>query len=265
MRSQIVAAARAHGLEAEIIDSHVAIDGGLRLHPFLEGHPTVRGQVVLQLNVGIEATALGDVDLVESFGASGATELDAAREAFSRFLLGSFHVIVEALGSHRCGSDQVEWLRWSGAVGTWDVCSGNALIQAGGDESRAAIASLRSVHRGALSSISELFVSTAPTGAHGVRVFIAFFNGELSECEVLLDRRAWAEAQEIVRRAPWKVPPGYVSLRQFLVALPAPKEPGERSGVAAPPKRSWLANALHTMLHGRDGSARRGRSRDRDG
>lgn len=107
--SAIAEALLAHGIPAREVRSCVHV-GELQIRAFTEVGTRQNDRLTIQLDVVTEAPGLGLASpIVDSFAGVGATDLDAEKNAFGKFLLGSFHVLAEALLPHQCESRQVEW------------------------------------------------------------------------------------------------------------------------------------------------------------
>jgi len=212
--SAIAAAFQAHGIPARIAQSFVEV-GEFRVRASKQVRTRHNDSITIQLDVVTEAPCLQAAGpIVDSFAGIGASELEAEKNAFGRFLLGSFHVLAETLSTHECDSEQVEWERWNAGHLSWKVCSGPLLTQAT-VECRS-----QRQYRDVLQRIQEQFQREAQAGPHWVRIFVGFLKGELIGSEAILDGREWNEAARILRETPWAPSADYESLRHFLIALP---------------------------------------------
>jgi hypothetical protein len=212
--SAIAAAFRAHGIATREAQSCVNV-GDLQIRAFTRMGPRHSSSVTIQLDVVTEAPGLGPASpIVDSFAGVGSTELDAEKNAFGKFLLGSFHVLAEALSPHQCDSEQVEWERWKSQQLAWRVCSGPLLTYATRE------CRTKGQYADVWQRIQQQFQSDAQHGPHWGRVFVGFLNGDLIGCEALLNGREWAEGAKILREAPWAASADYESLRHFFIALP---------------------------------------------
>lgn len=204
----------AHGLTCERRDGRACVRDGLSIEPRLFTHEPINGNERLQLDLAIESPRLGGVELLESFAGIGRTRDEAEKDAFGKFLRGSFHVIAEALTEHRCDADQVAWEDWAGSAHAWRVCNGPVLLIA--------------THPGAqvggypefFPLLSERFMRSMSAGVHWMRVFVGGLNGNRLGGEVLVDGAPWPEGQQLLEEHPWEFPEGYASCRHLLIALP---------------------------------------------
>ena len=215
MAGAISDAFAAHGMASNAVGSLVRVGEDLRIRVRCHLRTQRQDGATIQLDIETETDALGaSSPLMDSFAGIGPTQRDAAKNAFGKFLIGSFHVMAEALTSHRCDSGQVEWEDWLAPGAGWKVCSGPLLTQAT-KECRTS-----SQYGDVLARIRELFVLQAEPGPHWVRIFIAFLRGQVHSTEVMLDGVEWRGAQELCREARWTPSDEYESLRHLLVALP---------------------------------------------
>jgi hypothetical protein len=245
--SAISEAFRAHGIESKIESSCVEVGSALRVHPSTEVHKREPDIVTIQLDIRTEATLLGRSNpFVDSFAGIGATETDAEKNALEKFLLGSFHVVAEALTTHECGSEQVEWEDWKTRTTSWKVCSGPLLTQAT-VESRT-----KSQYGEVLSKIQDQFLRQSEPGPHWIRIYVGFLDGKMSASEAILDGEEWSEVQMILRQTAWAPSPDYESLRHILVALPLSEcGANERLQPTSPPPQTWLKWLVHALRRGR--------------
>jgi hypothetical protein len=214
--SAIDLAFRAHGIESKIVDSCVEVGRSLRIRSQTQVRPQNSDNITVRLDIIIEAAALGQSGpLIDSFAGFGATEAECEKNAFSKFLVGSFHVIAESLTEHRCDSEQVEWESWTTPQRSWKVCSGPLLTQA--------TAECRSgrQYRDVLPKLQDEFARQAGAGSHWVRIFVGFLKGELIAAEALLDGEVWPAGEHLLRQNSWAPSNEYESLRHLLIALPA--------------------------------------------
>ena len=211
-------AANAHGLTAKHVDGWIELDGGaLRIQPQVRPHSRTEDQVTVQLNIVVEARALGDLPLVDSFAGIGSNEEAAERDAFGKFLLGSFHVIIEALTVHVCDSDQIDWLRVAAPDRAWRVCSGVLLTQSNGPHTASP------QYQAFFEKLQELLLSAEAGKPHWASVFFASFHGALKAVQVMLDGAPWEPATELLHTVAWDAPESYQSLRHLFIALPESK------------------------------------------
>jgi hypothetical protein len=203
-----------HGLQGDVADGALALPDQLRVQPRVSEREVVNGAAQVQVDFAVESPRLAQ-PMVDSFAGVGASRDEAEKNAFGKFLQGSFHVIAESLTDHRCDADQVDWDEWAAAGGhAWRVCSGPVLSVAtrGGARIEGFTAFF--------DDLSALFARRMPAGPHWMRVFVGALDGERRGREVLVDGVEWPEAEELLETHAWTYPPGYASLRHLLVALP---------------------------------------------
>lgn len=216
LTSAIDDAFRAHGIQSALAGSWVNVGDSLRIRASTQVRTTAPDSVTIQLDVITESPTLGSAGpIVDSFAGLGATQLDAERNAFEKFLRGSFHVVAESLTAHKCDSEQVEWEQWKGHSGAWKVCSGPLLTQATVE------CKTQSQYGEVLHKIQDEFLHNAKPGPHWLSVFVGFLKGEIIGSEVLLDGKTWNTGISILRQAAWMPSEDYESIRHLLVALPA--------------------------------------------
>jgi hypothetical protein len=168
----------------------------------------------VQVDFAVASPRLNGVPFLDSFAGFGSTSEEAEKDAFAKFLTGSFHVIVESLTTHTCDEKQVEWVTWSGSGARWRTCEGPLITN--------------STHADAkVRGYSEFFPrlvraleSNLPSGPHWVRVFVAGLQGRIVGSEVLVDGEPWAPGEAMLAAHPWVLPESYSSLRQLNIALP---------------------------------------------
>ena len=140
------------GARIELPLSGVEFDGG-----FVDG-PVYVGTVIVQLNVATTAPMLDGRVVRQCFGGMGANRKVAEHDAFCKFLLGSFHVLLCTLAEHACDSDGTEWSIWGDGSAGWRVCDSALLVQ-GADPTSIDYARFHS-------SLEALFVQTASHELH---------------------------------------------------------------------------------------------------
>jgi hypothetical protein len=205
----------AHGLASEIAEDCVISQDGLRLEPRVFPRETSAANTsLLQLDVAIDSPLLEGGELLDSFAGMGESPEAAEKDAFHKFLIGSFHVVIEALTNHKCDHDQVEWEEWTGVAGKWRVCSGPLLTHGAPDSQ------LSPSYGSLLEKLTNLYSRQITPGPHWLRVFVCAMDHKLTGVEVLLDGETWDEAERVVYEHPWNYPASYQSLRHLIVALP---------------------------------------------
>ncbi len=208
-------ASRTHGLATNRAGEWVELDGGaLRIRPQVHPHSRSDDRIALQIDFVVEAAALGHLQLVDSFAGIGNTQEAAERDAFGKFLLGSFHVIIEALSSHVCDSNQIDWLRLATPDRAWRVCSGTLLTQSNGPHTASP------QYQAFFEKLQQLFLSAEPGKPHWASVFFASFHGALKAFQVTLDGAPWEQATALLKATAWETPQTYQSLRHLFIALP---------------------------------------------
>ncbi len=203
-----------HGLSASREAKALALSDGLVIEPRVFTREGVSGTFQVQVDFAIASPRLDGRELLDSFAGIGGSLESAEQNAFEKFLIGSFHVVVEALTTHECDSEQVEWEDWKGAAHGWRVCSGPLLTLATRED--VGIEGYPRFHN----RLAELYSREVPAGAHWLRVFVGAFDGQLAGSEVLLDGAPWGNAEQLLAEHDWVFPEGYASARHLLIALP---------------------------------------------
>jgi hypothetical protein len=211
---QLRATFAAHGLPAEQVGAALAASDGLIVEPRVFTREGVSGTFQVQVDFAVASPRLGGREFLDSFAGIGGSLESAEKNAFEKFLIGSFHVITAALTCRDHDSQQVEWEDWQGAAHGWRVCSGPLLTLATredvGIEGYPAF----------FSKLSELFRREAGPGPHWVRAFVGSFDGQIAGAEVLFDGAPWAPAEQLLGEHDWILPAGYASVRHLLITLP---------------------------------------------
>lgn len=142
----------------------------------------------------------------------GPNRSEAEHNAFGRFILGPFHVLLSVLANVHDDCAEAEWLEWRSAASAWRVCTSRLLVL-GGDTAAVDYQSF-------LERLRELFVSEVSPGLHWCDVFFASVDGTPT-VDVRLDSEPWPKAGEALAR--WFAAPAqdFQSYRHFFVALPA--------------------------------------------
>lgn len=204
-----------HGLEAARVGDRLSVEHGrLQFEADTQIHAASDGSVTLSLEVRAFTDALPGGPILETFANNAATEALALSGAFSKFLLGSFHVLIESLTSHECAEEQAQVERWANDGAAWDVYSGPLLTQSVGASTMA------TNYPDFMAALTTMFQETAPIGSHWIRVFIASYHGSVQATEVLLDNEPWEEAHALLASREWTCTHDYQSLRHFLLAIP---------------------------------------------
>jgi hypothetical protein len=203
-----------HGVESERDGKLVRARDGLVIEPRVFRRDTAAGAAQVQVDFAIESPRLSGIAFLDSFAGVGDTPENAEMNAFSKFLQGSFHVVVEALTTHTCDHDQVEWEDWVGAGHSWRACAGPLLMIASRAGSR--IEGFQEL----FPRLNHLFSESMTAGPHWMRVFMGALDGKHVGSEVLVDGEVWPEGQALLDAHTFNCPPGYASFRHLLIALP---------------------------------------------
>ena len=78
----------------------------------------------------VSSPILGSEIIEECFAGIGMTREESVRDAFGKFLLGSFHVLIAAFGGYE--SEQVKLEFWHNSQQTYRIYDGPLLVQGGG-------------------------------------------------------------------------------------------------------------------------------------
>ena len=168
----------------------------------------------LVVEIHIFSPLLGSQPVIESFVGMGETRQQAIVQAFGKFLIGVFHVLIEGLAKHVCENMQAEIEFWRRNDASWKVYSGPVITQAVTE------CTLNRTFPAFYAQLEKLFSTTVRPGSHFARVFVASHGGQLVGKEVLLDNETWPEAQELLVGWDWQHGDRYQALRQVILALP---------------------------------------------
>ncbi|TIT18663.1 MAG: hypothetical protein E5W70_28385 [Mesorhizobium sp.] len=171
----------------------------------------------LVLEIYIFSPLLGTQPVIESFVGMGDTRQEATAQAFGKFLLGVFHVLIEGLAKHVCENMQAEIEFWRRNDASWKVYGGPVITQA------AVQCTLNRAYPAFYAHLEKLFAANVRPGSHFVRIFLASYDGAVIGNEVLLDNETWPEGQELLVGQDWHHGDGYQALRQVILALPEDK------------------------------------------
>lgn len=188
------------------------LDSDLALEPRVFDGPDNAHSKIIQLDIVAHSARIAPRCIVESMAGLGADRSAAEKDAFGKFLLGSFHVLLTALAEHSCESTPAEWLHWQGKNGAWRICDGPLLVHSSGSK--------LTTYPEFMPKLQELFVGSVSPGMHWVRVFVASFQRKMAGADVLLDNQPWPEGAALVNNWDWSFPEEYRSLRHFFVAVP---------------------------------------------
>ena len=215
VRSLLEQALEAHGVAAVHAGGSFRLEHGLVLTPLLHEIRAEPEPYVVSLEVLVDSPLLSGRTISEQFAGSGESRDQAVFDAFSKFLLGTFHVLLEALGGHVCDEPQAEIERWEGPSGSWNVYSGPVLAQYSTESV------LFPVYTSGLSLLQQAFSGAQPGEPHWLRVFLASYHGQIQTAEVLLDNEPWPAGLDALDQLQWAVSDEYQALRHFAVALQA--------------------------------------------
>ena len=204
----------AHGIASAIDGDIVRLTDGsdLCFEPrVFDGPPNERAKII-QLDIVVHSPRIPHRYIVESMAGIGADQAEAEREAFGKFLMGSFHVLLTALADHTCDSNPAEWLAWKNGSVSWRICDGPLLFHN--------TAATKTAYPEFIQQLKNLFLASVSRDVHWVRVFLGSFHGKQTGGEVLLDNEPWPEAVALLNSQPWDFPQEYRSMRHFFIALP---------------------------------------------
>ena len=206
-------ALEAHGIACRAEAGVVRLaNSELVLAPRVFDGPANESSKLVQLDLLAYSSRIAPRFVVESIAGFGSDRSAAENNAFGKFLLGSFHVLLTALADHSCDANPAEWLRWQGVTDYWRVCDGPLLTQ--GPQ----VAT--DLYSAFMEQLRELFVSTVSSQPHWVRVYVGSFDRKIAGLDVLLDNELWPEATALARQWDWRCPEEYRSLRHFFMAFP---------------------------------------------
>jgi hypothetical protein len=214
LRALVREAAVSHGLPVEDTAHGILVQGDLLLDARVFTHDAVRDVVHLVVEFYARSSRLGSRELVETFSGLGNSAETAIRNGFGKFLMSTFHVLIEALLDHQCDQPQAEIEHWGAGERSWTAYVGPTLVQHGGESS------LQAVYGPWVDSMKAMFESRAPAGPHWLRVFICSHDGEIVGGEVMLDNEPWDEAYASLRKQEWQCGADYQSLRHFILLVP---------------------------------------------
>jgi len=205
-------ALEAHGVRSRIEGGQVLLlDAPLAFEPLVSDGPPNEKKIV-QLDLIMQSPRVAPRFIVESMAGVGLDQSAAERDAFLKFLLGAFHVLLTALADHSCSSNPAEWLHWTSSRGTWRVCDGPVLKHGAGE--------IPSTYVEFMKRLEALFAELSRDEPHWVSVFIGSLNESVTGLNVILDNERWSAAENLARQLDWHCPGGYRSLRHFFIAFP---------------------------------------------
>jgi Family of unknown function (DUF6348) len=204
----------AHGIPCELHDNRLhATATSLVLEPRVFDGPPTKTSVMVQFDVIAYANIIGSRYINESFAGIGATREEAEKNAFSKFLLGTLHVLLTALIDHDCKGNPAEHLAWGNGEKAWSVCDGPLLTVGPWSDN--------DTYKSFYAELENLFLRTISRDTHWLRVFVSSFDDQQAPIEVLLDNEPWPEATELAKEFNWKLSKQYCSVRHFFVAIPS--------------------------------------------
>jgi hypothetical protein len=213
---RLASALAAHGLAyTEHEDQILLVEGVLGIRVDAYAHSTGANGTTVRFEVRAHADALGATAIVENFAGVGETAEAALDQAFGRWLLGGFHVLLEALTPHVCAEPQAEIENWSRKGAAWRVYSGPAVTQHSGAQT------LAEGYRSLIADLQASFAQSASPGPHWISVYIGAYHDKVQAFEVLLDNAPWEEGAALVRATHWSCTHDYQSIRHFVLALPS--------------------------------------------
>ncbi|MCI4569484.1 DUF6348 family protein [Lysobacter sp. CFH 32150] len=205
----------AHGIQSVCADGSFLIPGDLRLTPLVHEMSTVPDHRTISLEILAESPRLNGGIISECFAGIASTTAEAINQAFGKFLLGTFHVLLEALSDHRCKECQAEIEHWASPSGHWTVYSGPLLSQ------HSSKSVLTHTYSAVLQQLQQQFERIQLSSPHWVRVFVASYHGKIQATEAVLDNEPWPEALDVINHQSWQPSDEYQAIRHFFLALPA--------------------------------------------
>ena len=175
---------------------------------------SVAGTAQVQVDFSVESPRLGAIPFLDSLAGVADTPENAERNAYAKFLQGSFHVIAEALTTHDCGSEQVEWEDWTGQGHAWRACAGPLLLT--GSRAGSRIEGFGEF----FPRLTHRFSETMKAGPHWLRVYLGALDGKQLGGEVLVDGEVWTAGQALLDAHAFDFPVGFASFRHLLIVLP---------------------------------------------
>jgi hypothetical protein len=198
----------------EFLRGHgVPLDGETQVDAKLIVHPAPAGVVMAQVDFAVSHSALARPWLVESFAGHGGTWRDAIGRAVGMFTRGALHPIVDGLLRPGAAPDQVERERYKHPSGAFELVLG-AQINLFTDRPVPSAEPL-------LDRLLEaLRAEPLSRKVHGLRLFLAYHDGQLKTNEVLLDSDQWPGGEAVVADSQAPLPDGMVAVRIFGLLVP---------------------------------------------
>lgn len=239
----LVLAIEAHGLSVQREGDTLLVDEGRLIlnADVFENDKAARTTVVLELQA--RSPLLGERPIIECFVGIGDSPEDASGDAFNKMLLGTFHVLVEALTRHACDDGQVDIEHWEGETTSWRAFVAPLLTH------HSSTSALAGTYSTLFVGLQDLFRRTAPPGPHWMRVFVGAFDGELQACEVLVDNEPWEAGLSLLQSQAWQCQDEYQSVRHFVLMMPTtPQDSGRSlSSLPTPGLKGLLARAMGVL------------------
>ncbi|KAA8883739.1 hypothetical protein F3087_37365 [Nocardia colli] len=191
----------------------VAFDGAVRFDARLLVHPSPVGVVIAQVEFAVAHPAAAGSALVESATGLGTTWGVAIGQAVNTFMLGALHPIVAGLLRPGSADDHVQRERYEHPDGVFDVVLGPQ-INMFTDRPVPPVTPLFEKLLNALRGVP------LTRKVHGLRLFIAYRDGELATNEILLDYEQWPGGNAVVADSQAPLRDGYVAIRIFSLLVP---------------------------------------------
>lgn len=192
----------------------VVLGDGAQIDARLFVHPAPAGVVMVQVDFVVTHPALAAPRLVESCAGHGATWREAIGRAVGTFERGALHPIVDGLLRPGSAADQVERERYEHPDGTFELVLGAQLnfftdrpVPSAGPLLNRLLETLRAQH--------------LARQVHGLRLFIAYRDGQLGTNEVLLDSETWPAGEAVVSGSEAPLADGTVAVRVFGLLVPS--------------------------------------------
>jgi hypothetical protein len=215
IQQELLQAFTKHGIQTYEKDGVLFVPAGsLEIESRVTTIPSNSGKHVVRVDVATYSSRLGVKPIVESFAGIGDSPSEAVLSAFVKFLLGTFHVLIEALSDHSCNENQGEWFDWRFNEKSWRVCCGPVISQ-----SELSGESITKECSDFFKALEPLYLRHVKSGTHWIRIFVCAFQGKLQKVEVLLDNEPWIEAEDLAWSWGWVTPDAYTTARHFSIAL----------------------------------------------
>lgn len=204
----------AHGVDSRIEAGRVIAKELLffvdaRLHA---EHPN---SVIFQVAFGTQTPGLQERVIWNAFAGVGPDARSAKLNAFEKFLLGPFHVLLSALTSHQCEQGGEAWSERRDASGrSWRVCDSALVTQGFSDPASVPFPPVQE-------ALVRAAIDDVEFAIHWVEAFFAFLDGKLSTLDVQRDGVPWPAGVQMI--SDWTFRPDgaeYRSGRYFFIALP---------------------------------------------